>query len=126
MKTYTFTIKNWLTFVTGLMVCIICASCDSQRETFIQSDITITSPIKVTERSSYLDGGTTQLKIIDAAGKKFKIFCYRGHTIDWPELQGSDTAEVIFYLNEYPHRPGSVRIENQEEFKKKILHGIDY
>jgi hypothetical protein len=110
----------------SLVVCIVCASCASQREAFSQSDITITPPIKVTKRDELLDGGTTQLQIIDAAGKQFDIYCYRGHLIDPPELQSSHAAEVIFYLNAYPGRPGSVRVGNQEEFKKKILQGIRY
>jgi len=80
----------------------------------------------VTERDELLDGGTTQLKIIDAAAKQFNIYCYRGHLIDPPELRSSEAAEVIFYLNAYPDRPGSVRVVNQEEFKTKILQGIDY
>ena len=65
----------------SLVTCLICASCTSQREAFVQDDITITTPVEQTKDSNgkpfvrdWADGGKTMIRITDAAGKQFDIY----------------------------------------------------
>ena len=123
----------------SLVTCLICASCTSQREAFVQDDITITTPVEQTKDSNgkpfvraWTDGGTTMIRITDAAGKQFDIYFDRrikpspAPGTDNQEVETASQPEVIIYLNAYPDHLGSVRSIDQEEFKKKILQGIDF
>ena len=127
----------------SLVVCIVCASCARQREAFVQHDITITTPVEQTKDedgtafvNAWPDGGTTMISITDATGKQFDVYFDRrldrrrqpspAPGTDNQEVETVSQPEVIIYLNAYPDDPGSVRVIDQEEFKKKILQGIDY
>lgn len=123
----------------SLVTCLVCASCTSQREAFVQDDITITTPVEQTKDSNgkpfvraWTDGGTTMIRITDAAGKQFDIYFDRrikpspAPGTDNQEVETASQPEVIIYLNAYPDHLGSVRVIDQEEFKKKILQGIDF
>jgi hypothetical protein len=60
---------------------------------------------------AFNDGGTKCIKITDAEGQRFDV--YIDHRI------GTKTPGAI-YLFDYPGKPGSVRVVDQQSFKKKI------
>ena len=79
---------------------------------FVQGSIRITPPIKKDQIQSAVieDGGTAPGRLIDAKGRVFDY--YIDHRI------GTKTPGAI-YLLAYPGE-GSVRVENETEFKQKL------
>ena len=120
----------------SLVTCLVCASCTSQREALVQDDITITTPVEQTKDSNgkpfvraWPDGGTTMIRITDAADKQFDIYFDSrldrrikpspAPGTDNQEVETASQPEVIIYLNAYTDYLGFVRVIDQEEFKKR-------
>jgi len=63
------------------------------------------------------DGGTKWIKITDAEGKKFDVYIDGRH---FPDGTGGYSSTSGIYLMAYPGRSNSVRVVNEQDFKKKI------
>lgn len=63
------------------------------------------------------DGGTRWIKITDAEGKKFDVYLDRRLS---PDGSGGFPSTNGIYLMAYPGHSNSVRVVNEQDFKKKI------
>jgi len=103
-----------------IAVIALCAGCAHTSTPFVQGSIRIVPPIardgsdktgQLLTETAFNDGGTKLVQITDADGKKFHV--YIDHRID------SSTPRAI-YLIDYPGRPNSVLVTNQQSFKQTI------
>jgi hypothetical protein len=96
---------------------ILIAGCAQTNRAFIQDDIRIVPPVEQEHDdrgiiiTAFNDGGTKSVKITDAEGKTFNIYIDR--RID-------SKSPGAIYLNAYPGDSNSVRVVDQEAFKRKI------
>ena len=95
----------------------LCVGCAHTHGPFVQAGIRIVPPVEQQHDQgdivihAFNDGGTKCITITDAAGQKFDV--YIDHRLD------TKTPGAI-YLIDYPGKSDSVRIVDEQDFKKKI------
>ncbi len=100
-----------------LVFMALIAGCAPINRAFVQDGIRIVPPVErehvggLIVINAFNDGGTKQVKITDVEGKTFDIY------IDY--RIGSKSPGAI-YLNGYPGDSNTVRVVDQEAFKRKV------
>jgi hypothetical protein len=112
------------TFV-ALLGCVACVSCSELHKPYIDGNVRIMPPVKQekdqqgnTIEESFNDGGTKMIRITDSENRSFDLY------IDGRIGRESDWGTI--YINGYPDSSNSVRLTNQNVFKKTILKGLQY
>ena len=96
---------------------VLVAGCAQTNRAFVQDGIRIVPPVEREHDggqiiiTAFNDGGTKSIKITDADGKTFNI--YIDHRIN-------SKSPGAIYLNAYPGDSNSVRVVDQEAFKRKV------
>ncbi|MBT7959228.1 MAG: hypothetical protein HN759_07830 [Akkermansiaceae bacterium] len=76
------------------------------------------------------DGGTTMVRITDAAGKEWDVYFDRRIGLSPAPRPGEEVKNVsnleTIYLNAYPSEPGSILVIHQKRFRDLVLSGIDH
>ena len=89
-----------------------CTSAPPDRQEFVQGRIRIAPPVtRLPGPPACSDGGTMVVPIRDATGQELTLFI--DHRMESP------TPGAV-YLNAYPGEPGSVRVNDTAEFKRKV------
>ena len=102
---------------TLVLLGLVAGCAHTETKDFVQGSIRIiriTPPIHKDTTAQYVtlnDGGTQPGMFTDAKGRTFEF--YIDHRI------GTKTPGAI-YVNAYPGEPGSVRIRDEAEFRKKL------
>jgi len=79
---------------------------------FVQGSIRIVPPVsRVGSGAAMEDGGTVMFTVKDASGKTFDIYVDHRLTTKTPGA---------IYLLAYPADRGSIRIQNEAEFRQKV------
>lgn len=96
-----------------IFLVVFVTSCTQKRTNdFVQGNIRIVPPVQRVGLGAVMeDGGTTMFTVKDAAGKSFDIY------IDY--RLGTKTPGAV-YLIAYPGESGSVRVQNEKEFRQKV------
>lgn len=114
-------------YYLALAVVMACM-CSGCAHTFVQGNIRIALPVVAESDESgqcwlvWSDGGTTRLRIIDAAGRRFDVYADR--RILNSTAGGMAQEPGTIYINGYPGSSNSVRIIEQDRFVRSVLKGI--
>jgi hypothetical protein len=107
----------------AMVVLAVCLGCVHTNAPFIQYGIRIVPPVIVDQKDTlnlFNDGGTRWFKITDAEGKKFDVYVDHRLVSDGANKVSESKTSGDIYLMAYPGHSNSVRVLNQQEFKKKI------
>ena len=114
--------------VAGL-IAISVISCVNHGGQFKQGPITIELPVRqqISQDgsvvfSTFSDGGTVKFSITDAIGRKFDVYLDR--RIKEVSNGNFETEDSVIYLNAYPSHSNSVRVIDQNGFRKSVLTGL--
>ena len=105
------------------LVSILYSSCNQTHSIFVEKNIRIVMPVSQLKDGQgnamvdvYKDGGTKCIRIVDAENHTFYI--YFDHRVDKKSEWGT------VYIGGYPDKPGSLRIVDQDRFKKIVLRTV--
>ena len=110
---------------------------EAHLKAFIQDEVEIVLPVKPAKDAegkpiiqAWPDGGTTMVRIMDAAGKEWDVYFDRRLTLS-PALRPGEEVKTVsnpetVYLNAYPSEPGSILVIDQKRFKDLVLSGIGH
>ena len=110
---------------------------EAHLKAFTQDEIEIVLPVKPAKDAegkpityAWPDGGTTMVRITDAAGKEWDVYFDRRLTLSPAPRPGEEVKTVsnpeTIYLNAYPSKPGSILVIDQKRFRDLVLSGIDH
>jgi hypothetical protein len=110
---------------------------EAHLKAFTQDEIKIVLPVKPAKdvegkpiTHAWPDGGTTMVRITDAAGKEWDVYFDRRIGLSPAPRPGEEVKNVsnleTIYLNAYPSEPGSILVIHQKRFRDLVLSGIDH